>query len=99
MGWINFYIGREFEPTMQSNNASNFNDTVTFDMWSLPWYIHGMDHFEVAVTGNAFMFLINKIKLIKQNNPDSPKEVENWLENKILQKIIKKAKVFVRMVS
>lgn len=58
-----------------------------------------MDNFELAITGNAFLFLIHKIRQIKYANPDVPKIAANCLENKILQKIIKKAKIFARMTS
>jgi cation-transporting ATPase 13A2 len=58
-----------------------------------------MENFELAITGNAFMYLIQKINMIKQANPDKPKLAVNCSENKILQKVLKKAKVFARMTS
>lgn len=58
-----------------------------------------MENFELAITGNAFLYLIHKIKIIRQTNPDKPKIALNWQENKILQKILKKAKVYARMTS
>ena len=36
-----------------------------------------MENFELAITGNAFMFLIQKINIIKQAFPDKPKKALN----------------------
>ena len=64
---------RDFSRTLYSHNMSAVNDTLVFDKQSLPWYLHGMDYFELAITGNAFLFLIHKVKMLKQANPDEPK--------------------------
>lgn len=60
-----------------SNNFTNYNDNFVFDKTSLPWYQFGMENFELAITGNAFLYLIHKIKLVRQANPDKPKVVLN----------------------
>lgn len=67
----------EYDRTYQTHSMMGGNDTLVYDKQSLPWYIHGMDYFELAITGNAFLFLIHKIKSIKINNPDMPKIANN----------------------
>ena len=79
----------EYLNARTSGNYTNFYDNFVFDKTSLPWNQFGMENFEMAITGNAFLYLIHKIKLIRQTNPDNPKIAINWQENKILQKIIK----------
>jgi len=58
-----------------------------------------MEGYELAVTGNAFQYLLTSIKHIKFLHPDSPKVAMNSVENKLLHRILRKAKVFARMSS
>lgn len=74
-------------------------DHTVFDKTTLPWYQEDMEKIELAVTGNAFLYLIQRVKQIKSANPDAPKVWTNSSENKILQKILKKARIFARMTS
>ena len=60
-----------------SHTHMHLGDQLTINKASLPWYQHGMDNFELAVTGNAFLYLIQRIKQKKIANPDDPKAVAN----------------------
>lgn len=88
------------DKTQLSANHTHLGEgNLVFDKDELPWRQHEMDNFELAITGNAFLYLLQKVKQVRQNNPDNPRIAAHCRENKILQKIIKKAKVFARMTS